>query len=130
MQIQFAPGGLELGQEADQVLKGSTEAIHGPSGDHIDFAPCDCSTEPVETGPGLTAFGATDAFVAVGRDHMPAMALCGFEQFSGLVGDGLFAGRDPKIQSRFWMAKTNTLSVYPPTFSWRRWFVNRQTAKC
>jgi hypothetical protein len=27
------------------------------------------------------------------------MALCGFGQFSGLVGNGLLAGRDPKIQS-------------------------------
>jgi hypothetical protein len=27
------------------------------------------------------------------------MALGGFGQFSGLVGDGLLAGRDPKIQS-------------------------------
>src|SRR6516162_2113629 len=31
MQIQFAATGLELGQEADQVLEGSTEAIDGPS---------------------------------------------------------------------------------------------------
>jgi hypothetical protein len=44
----------------------------------------------------LSAFSAADAFVAICGDHVPAMALCGREQFAFLVGNGLLAGRDPE----------------------------------
>src|SRR6516165_9856524 len=48
-------------------------STHGPSRDHIDFAPSDCLAQSIETGSGLTAFGAADAVVAEGRDHVPAV---------------------------------------------------------
>jgi hypothetical protein len=99
MQIEFATARLELGKEANEVLKRSTEPVDGPSRDHIDFAPCDCAAQSVEARSLFATFGAADAFVAVCGDNVPTMALCGFEQFALLVGDGLLASRDPQIET-------------------------------
>jgi hypothetical protein len=62
------------------------------------------------------------------------MALCGFGQFSGLVGNGLLAGRDPKIQS---YSNVDFIGVsrwrFSPPFLYMpsaAQFVNRESARC
>jgi hypothetical protein len=62
-EIEIAADGVQLVEETDEILQRSTEAIDGPSRNHVDLALGHCLEELVEGGALVAPLGSRYALV-------------------------------------------------------------------
>jgi hypothetical protein len=74
MQEQIDAHGMQLGQEANQILKTAAETVNGPSHDDIELALRGIAAKRVERWPLIPAFGARNTVILVNLHHFPAHA--------------------------------------------------------
>lgn len=120
MQIQIDAACVDLTEEGDEVLEGSSEAIYRPAGDEVDLPSRHHRHQPVVAGALVTSFGPRDAFIAKDLDDLPSEPLTDDEQFPALVLDGLRVRAHTEIQgyalghsksvSQFWKASSSSFS--------------------
>lgn len=98
MQVEVDALGIDLGQEADEVLKAATQPVDRPARHHVDLPPGDHRHQRVEPGALVAALASRDAFVGEDGDDDPAQTVGDSLEFEALVLDGLAVGRDTKVK--------------------------------
>src|SRR5579883_25076 len=98
MQVQIDALGVQLAEEADEILQRAAEAIDGPGGDQVDFPTRDRLTQLSEAGPLLLPLRAADPAVGERRDHLPSMPCCNGLELAPLILDRLPARRHTQVQ--------------------------------
>ncbi|WP_458192560.1 hypothetical protein [Bradyrhizobium sp. UFLA05-153] len=94
--------GLEVAQEADQILQAAAEAINAPGRDHVDLAGGDILQQPIEARTLVAAVGAADVGVLVEACDHPARALSDRLQLAALVLRGLSVSADTSWPAPTW----------------------------
>jgi hypothetical protein len=74
MQEQIDAHGVQLGQEANQILKTTAETVNGPSHDDIELPLGGIPAQRIEGGAPISALGAADAVILVNPADFPSHA--------------------------------------------------------
>ena|SRR5262245_45148165 len=93
MQVQVTAGGMEIAQEADQVLQAATEPVDRPGHDHVELASGGVLHQSIECGTCIAALSARYAGVLVDLDNLPtALSGHGLELRCNSGWAGFFSG--------------------------------------
>lgn len=71
VQVQADVAGMELGEDADQILQATAQPIHGPGCDEVELAPGNSREHGMQAWSLVAALCAADAVVGEGGDDLP-----------------------------------------------------------
>lgn len=77
---------MQLGEEANKVLKAAAEPIHRPRHHHVELALSGIAKKPIKLGPTIPALSAADTVVLVDPNDLAAHTAGDFSQFALLRG--------------------------------------------
>src|SRR6516164_2971282 len=90
---------VQLGQEADEVLKAAAKPINRPGHDHIELALIGVPDESIERRPLVPALGARNTMILVNVNDLTAHPISHLAKFALLISRRLIRGRNPEIKN-------------------------------